>query len=77
MLECAATHRQPRFSIKENELSVRTSVDLERFEAKAERILGEAQRGKGTVAQSAEEARLIADLESGKITPGHSPFFEA
>ena len=68
MLECAATHRQPRFSIKENELSVRTSVDLERFEAKAERILGEAQRGKGTVAQSAEEARLIADLESGKIT---------
>jgi hypothetical protein len=43
-------------------------AELEAFEAKAERVLEAAQSGKGTQDQSDEESRLIADLESGKIT---------
>jgi hypothetical protein len=44
---------------------------LEAFDAKAERILAAAQEsGVGSQGSANEESRLIADLESGKITQG-------
>lgn len=44
-------------------------AELEAFEAKAERILEQAQSGKGTESQSRQEAELIRQVEAGEITP--------
>lgn len=43
-------------------------ADLERFEAKAKRILEQVQSGKGTEAQSAQEAELVRQMEAGEIS---------